>query len=55
MSPQDYDLEFDPKAASLYLGNLFNGNKLLGEVSSKSHSGCFRRHVVRNLVDSEEF
>ncbi|PNF31891.1 hypothetical protein B7P43_G07892 [Cryptotermes secundus] len=31
LSPQDYDLEFDPKTASMYFGNLFNGNKLLGD------------------------
>jgi hypothetical protein len=32
MSPQEYDLELHPKAATMYFGNLFDGNKLLGEV-----------------------
>jgi hypothetical protein len=38
LTPQDYDLELEPKTATLYFGNLFNGNKLLGEISSKIHS-----------------
>jgi hypothetical protein len=38
--PQEYDLEFDPKTASIHFANLFNGNKLLGEIFSKIHSEC---------------
>jgi hypothetical protein len=41
--PQEYDLEFDPKTVSLYFANLFNGNKLLGEISSKIHFECLRK------------
>jgi hypothetical protein len=37
LMPIDYELEFDPKFARIYFGNLFNGNKLLGEISI-SHS-----------------
>jgi hypothetical protein len=33
LTPLDYEMEFDPKLARIYFGNLFNGNKLLGEIS----------------------
>jgi hypothetical protein len=51
--PQEYELDFDPKTASIYFGNLFNGNKVLGESSSKTHSEhdlelpAVHRHSVR--------
>jgi hypothetical protein len=37
VQPYDYDLAFDPKTGMMYFGNLFNGNKLLGEISSAYH------------------
>jgi hypothetical protein len=32
LQPFDYELILEPKTASFYFGNLFNGNKLLGEI-----------------------
>jgi hypothetical protein len=37
LMPLDYEMEFEPEFVRLYFGNLFNGNKLLGEISL-SHS-----------------
>ena len=31
LQPLDYELVLEPKAASCYFSNMFNGNKLLGE------------------------
>jgi hypothetical protein len=31
LQPYDYEMHFDPKKLTLYFGNLFNGNKILGE------------------------
>lgn len=30
--PFDYELMMDPKTGTFYFGNMFNGNKLLGEI-----------------------
>jgi hypothetical protein len=53
--PQDYDLHFDPKTATIYFGNLFNGNKMLGEVSSRSISEHYLEIAAtyRHCEDSE--
>lgn len=37
LMPLDYEMEFEPEFVRIYFGNLFNGNKLLGEISL-SHS-----------------
>jgi hypothetical protein len=56
LTPLSYDMDFDPKLVKIYFGNLFNGNKLLGEIS-RHHSeslqnggegGPLRRNRVRS-------
>jgi hypothetical protein len=32
LQPYDYEMSFDPKSTVMHFGNLFNGNKLLGEI-----------------------
>jgi hypothetical protein len=32
LTPFDYELMMEPRTGSFYFGNLFNGNKLLGEI-----------------------
>jgi hypothetical protein len=32
LKPHDYELNLDPRNAKLYFGNLFNGNKQIGEI-----------------------
>jgi hypothetical protein len=36
VEPYDYELVLEPKKGVIHFGNLFNGNKLLGE----THSTC---------------
>jgi hypothetical protein len=35
LEPKEYKVEFEPKDIKAHLGNLFNGNEVLGELRSR--------------------
>jgi hypothetical protein len=39
LEPKKYKVEFEPKNVKAYLGNLFGGNKVLGELRTCAGPG----------------